>query len=292
MTSVCLGLSLGGRWSPLVMAATTEKYFIRADAHHRHADQPQPSSPVSQNSLSNPVPTPKRREARTVVACNSKASHGTFSRLDRKTLCPGATKLTSKNPMEPSARNHSHRMRGYTSALSRDLDPFVQEPQVLHEEAFMVSVRRRPARSREANGAGGTHVPSVPSWKPLSRAVLSHHPSGVRPRPQYRSGLLGEPPSRGLTSEAPQQPHRQAAETQTGPRPRFLSACWGPGSCANSAGITHLHGRPRAFTPQPQDGEAQGSRSAQGLRARKDLASYKPRPAALRPARRSPSPSA
>lgn len=222
-----------------------------------------------------------------MVACNSKASRGTFGRLDRKTLCPGATKLTSKNAMEPQ---HETTAIGYEATRQLCLGTWTRSSK--NEEAFIVSVRQSPATSREANGAGGSHVPSVPSWKPLSRAVLSHRPSGVRPRPQYRSSLLEEPPSRGLTSEAPQQPHRQAAETQTGPRPRFLSASWGPGSCANSAGITHLHGKPRAFTPQPQDGEAQGSRSAQGLRARKDPASYKPRPAALRPARRSPPPSA
>lgn len=136
-----------------------------------------------------------------MVAWNSKLSHGTSSRLERKTLHPGATKLTSEKPQ--------HQTRGCKSALSPDLDLFTQELEALWE-AFMVSARWRPAENPEARrpgererpAAGGHPTPSILTRRALSRAIPSHSPSRVWPRPPSHSSL---------PCEAPHQPRQHAA---------------------------------------------------------------------------------
>lgn len=72
--------------------------------------------------------------------------------------------------MELSSQNRSCQMPGYKSALSPDPDPFIQEPQVLCKEAFMLPARRRLAASHE--GSAATHPPQA-----LGQAVTTSPPS-------------------------------------------------------------------------------------------------------------------
>ena len=193
MTSVCLGLSLGGRRSPLVMAATTEKYFIWADAHHRHADQPQPSSPVSQNSLSNPVPTPKRREA---PHCGGLQFQSIPWNI-QQTLCPRATKLTSKNAMEPQ---HETTAIGYEATRQLCLGTWTRSSKN-HK-----SCMRRPLWCLCTGGRPGAGKPTeqgAATSRPSPAGNLSHGQSSPTAPPGSGPGLsIAAASSKSLHPEA------------------------------------------------------------------------------------------
>lgn len=130
-----------------------------------------------------------------MVAWNSKLSHGTSSRLERKTLHPGATKLTSEKPQ--------HQTRGCKSALSPDLDLFTQELEALWE-AFMVSARWRPAENPEARRPGKERglPPGATPPRPSSPGELSHVPFPPTAPPGSGPGLrlTAASPARLLTS--------------------------------------------------------------------------------------------
>lgn len=220
LDTLCLCPCLGGHWSPLVKASTT-------DALHLGGCPPSPlisataQPPVSQTSLSNPAPTSTCQEARPVVAWNSKTPHGTFSSLDRKTLCPGATKLASQE----------------TTAIR-----YKAASQLCHQ-IWICSFKnlkfmRRPLWSLYAGGWPGPGKP-VPPWERQRPAEpgqphpspgnLSHthslpRPLQGQPRPRCHGCLPSEPLSGSLISKVPHQPPWHSAphsgvlgETQTGP---------------------------------------------------------------------------
>lgn len=113
----------------------------------------------------------------------------TFSRFEQKTLCPGATKVTSRKAgsCQHETTAIGQRLR---SVGSPDLDLFLQEPEVLYEEPFTVSGCWRLARSWEAGGGVGLAQASVSQQPPLPASTQRPHPRGSSAAPSAGASSL------------------------------------------------------------------------------------------------------
>lgn len=204
----------------LSLSVATEGHQDREALHLGRCPPATAQPPENQTALFNPVPTPKRWEAHTVVAWNSKISHGDFSRLTCKTLeppsWPARVEWSCHHKPQPSEA------RLQISWVTR----FIQEPEGLYTKALMASgleVGREPPsqgcsrKERPPEQGAAPPRPSSPETSPTP--TLSLCPSRALDQAPHRSSLPSEPlcrvpPPRPLTSPAKHTASRVLAKIQ------------------------------------------------------------------------------